>query len=304
MHTRSRALRSALLLSAMGLAVGARGVPVLLGDADTASSAVAAESGRAAPAARAPLLEGAAPPGGEVRAGAPPAGRGKPGPVAAADTSAAQATGVPPDPSLLRARANVKPIRLPSASNPAASAAAAGEHDGHDIDPDLKQAVKTALDWARDAKQLVQPANKVEGDAVYKDAAASGERGPGAGPAAGESGNAAVTSGSGSVYLPGSEAARLHDREPAGDVNLVREGIKLIRDLAESPLTWLLLPILAFGMLAWRALLHGGQARTRRVRGRDGRGARALAQTGRRPGEGRSNGKAGGPSSTRRSDRG
>ena len=297
----------------MGLAVGARGVPVLLGDADAASSAVAAESSRAAPAASTPLLEGAAPRGGEVRAGAPPAGRGKPGPVAAADTSAAQATGVPPDPSLLRARANVKPIRLPSALNPAASAAAAGEHDGHDIDPDLKQAVKTALDWARDAKQLVQPANKVEGDAVYKDAAASGERGPGAGPAAGEPGNAAVTSGPGSVYLPGSEAARLHDREPAGDVNLVREGIKLIRDLAESPLTWLLLPILAFGMLAWRALLHGGQAGTRRVRGRDGRdaralarndrGPRALAQTGRRPGEGRSNGKAGGASSTRRSDR-
>ena len=281
----------------MGLAVGARGVPVLLGSADAASSALAAESSRAAPAARVPLLEEAAPRGGEVRAGVPPAARG-----------------VPPDPRLLRARANAEPIRLPSALNPAASAAAAGVHDGHDIDPDLKQAVKTALDWARDAKQLVQPANKVEGDAVYKDAAASGERGPGAGPAAGESGNAAVTSGSGSVYLPGSEAARLHDREPAGDVNLVREGIKLIRDLAESPLTWLLLPILAFGMLAWRALLHGGQAGTRRVRGRDGRGARALArndrgpralaQTGRRSGEGRSNGKAGGASSTRRSNRG
>ena len=298
----------------MGLAVGAHGVPVLLGDADAASSAVAADPSRAAAAAHAPLPEGAAPPVGEARAGAKPAGRGKSGPMAAADTTAAQATGVPPDPGLLRARVNVEPLRLPSVSNPAASAAAAVDHDGHDIDPDLKQAVKTALDWAQDAKQRVQPANKLEGDAVYKDAAASGERGPGAGPAAGESGNAAVTSGPGSVYLPGSEAARLHDREPAGDVNLVREGIKLIRDLAESPLTWLLLPILAFGMLAWRALLHGGQAGTRRVRGRDGRGARALArndrgpralaQTGRRPGEGRSNGKAGGPSSTRRSDRG
>lgn len=212
--------------------------------------------------------------------------------------------GVPPDPNLLRARVNVEPLRLPSASNPATSAAAPGEHDGHDIDPDLKQAVKTALDWARDAKQLIQPAHKVEGDAVYKNAAASAERGPGAGPAAGESGNAAVTSGPGSADLSGSKAARSHDQEPAGDVNLVREGIKLIRDLAESPLTWLLLPILAFGMLAWGALLHRAQAGTRRVRRREGRDARALAQTGRRPGDGRSNVKTGGSSSTRRSDRG
>ena len=292
MHPRSLALRSALLVSALGLAMGAGGVPVLLGDADAALSAAAAESGRAAPAAIAPLSPGVGPAGGEAPIGVPRTGRGGTEPVAAADTT------------LHRARANVEPLRPLSTSKPAASATMSADDDGLDIDPDLKQTVKTALDWAHDAKQWVQSANKGGGDGVYKDAAASGEHGPGGGAAAVGSGTAAINSSPGSHYSPGSEPARLHDRDSAGDANLVRDGIKLIRDLAENPVTWLLLPILAFGMLAWRALLHRAQAGTRRVKRRDGRRARALAQTGRRPGQGRSNGTTAGPPSIRRSGRG
>ena len=304
MHPRALALKSALLVSARGLAVGAGGVPVLLGNADAALPAAAAESSRAAPAAIAPLPPGVGPAGGESPIGVPRTGRGGAGPVAAADTTSAQGTGIPSDPTLPRARANAEPLRLLSTSKPAASAAVSADDDGLDIDPDLKQTVKTALDWAHDAKQWVQSANKGGGDGVYKDAAASGEHGPGGGAAAVGSGTAAINSSPGSHYSPGSEPTRLRDRNSAADANLVRDSIKLIRDLAENPVTWLSLPTLAFGIFAWQALLHRARASTRRVKRRDRRGARALAQTGRQPGKGRPNGKTAGPPSIRRSGRG
>ena len=305
MHPRSLFLSSALLVSALGLPVGAVGVPVLPGDADAAGPTATAETGRAAPASLAPPIERVAPAqGGESRVAVPRTGRGGPGPVAAAETTPAQAVGAPFDPAAPRARANVELLRSLSPSKPAVSAGVAGNDDGLEIDPDLKQAVKTALDWTHDAKQWVQSANKGAGDGVYKDAAASGEHGPGSGVVAVGPGTAAVNSSPGSDSSPGSETARLHDRDSAGDTSLVRDGIKLIRDLAEHPVTWLLLPIAAFGMLAWRALLHRAQAGTHRVKGREGRRVRAHKPTVRRPGAGRSAGPSAGPSSIRRSDRG
>ena len=291
MCSHSRTLRSTLLLSVFWLALGARGVPVLLGDADQTLSGAAAESGRVAPAAVAPPQEGGATPANASPIVAPRVPRGSPGPATGAETIEAQALEEPPDTTLLRARANSAPPRPLSAAKPAASRPRAGDDDGLEIDPDLKRAAKTALEQAHDAKQWVQPENMGLGDGAFT---------------AGPLGNAPLNPAPGADYSPASDEAEPHDRSSGGDANLILEGIKLVREITGHPVTWLLLPILAFGMLAWRVLQHRARAGRRHARGRDARGVRTSSGTGRRRGNVRSDSTAGGtrgPPSIRRSDR-
>ena len=284
MLSRSRTLRSALQLSVMLLALDARGAPVLLSAADPALSGAAAEPGRAAPTAVAMPNEGGATPVDASRIVTPRSLRANPSSASAAQTLRKQDPEERPDTTPLRARANAAPPPLPAAAKPAASAPLPGADDGLEINPDLNQAAKTALEWAHNAKQWVQPANMGVDDGAFKGPASSDERrsGTGDGSAMGSDRNAPLSPGRGSDYPPASDEAHFSNRSFNGDPNLIREGFKLIREIAGHPVTWVLIPVLVFGAAAWSVLQHRGQIARLGMGRRGARGQPPSSNLGRR----------------------
>lgn len=273
----------------MLLALDVRGAPVLLSDADPALSGAAAEPGRAAPTAVAMPQEGGTTPVDALR---PRSLRANPGSASAAQTLRKQDLEERPDTTPLRARANAAPPLSPAAAKPAASAPLPGADDGLEIDPDLNQAAKTALEWAHNARQWVQPANMGVDDGAFKGTASPDERrsGTGDGSAMGSDRNAPLSPGRGSDYPPASDEAQLPNRSFNGDPNLIREGFKLIREIAGHPVTWLLIPVLVFGAAAWSVLQHRGQIARRGMGRRGARGQRPSSNLGRRRRKGTSDG--------------
>ena len=285
---RSLTLGSVLHLAALLLALEASGEPVLQREATptltplTSLTGSNAESGRATPADASPLPGVAATPADVSRPGVPPVKR--PTPTAAAS---AQPTQGPPvdeahDPTaaaaVARTRANSAALRSAASAKAAASEPVAGNdaHIGIDIDPELKQAVKTTLQWAHDAKQWVEPGHSGAadgGDKASESAAVLAARVA-----------AAAADSRGAEYPPPNQQARLYGPSAGDEFDPVRAGLKLLMDIADHPVTWLLIPLLVFGLAAASLLQHRAQVDRRRTARRH----RKSAGPSRRPHQSRS----------------
>ena len=287
---RSLTLGSVLHLAALLLALEASGEPVLRSEATptltpltsltslTSLTGSNTESGRATPADASPLPGAAATPADVSRPGVLPVKR--PTPTVAAS---AQPTQSPPgdearDPAAAaaRTRANTAALRSGASAKAAASEPVAGNDANIDIDPELKQAVKTTLEWAHDAKQWVEPAHSGAadgGDKASESAAALAARVA-----------AAAADSRGAEYPPPNQQARLYGPSAGDEFNPVREGLKLLRDIAEHPVTWLLIPLLAFGFAVAALLQHRATVDRRRTTRRH----RNSADPSRRPHQRRS----------------
>ena len=264
---RSLTLGSVLHLGALLLALEASGEPVLGHDATptltplTSLTGSNAEAGRANPTEAEPLPGAAATLADTSRPGVPPVKR--PTPTAAAS---AQPTQGPPvdearDPvaAVARTRANAAALRSPASAKAVASEPVAGNDVKIEIeiDPELKQAVKTTLQWAHDAKQWVEPAHSGAADGGDKSAESAAALAARAAAAAADS--------RGAEYLPSNQQARLYGPSAGDDFNPVREGLKLLRDIADHPVTWLLIPLLAFGLAAASLLQRRSKVERRRT---------------------------------------
>ena len=265
---RSLTLGSVLHLAALLLALEASGEPVLQSDATptltplTSSTGSNAEAGRANPAEAAPLPGAAATPADVSRPGVLPVKR--PTPTVAASAQPTQ--GPPVDEArdsavaaVARTRANTAALRSAASAKAAASEPVAGTDANIDIDidPELKQAVKTTLQWAHDAKQWVEPGHSGTadgGDKASESAAVLAARAA-----------AAAADSRGAEYPPPNQRARLYGASAGDEFDPVREGIKLLRDIADHPVTWLLIPLLAFGLVAASFLQHRAKLERRRT---------------------------------------
>jgi hypothetical protein len=291
MRLRSRTLGSVshlpallpVLFLALSLASQVRGAPVLQGEADPPSPESTAESGRAAPAGVALSKEEVATPAEVSRTGV--ASVKRPNPITAAEELSGRA---PQEEARAAATGRVlgnaaAPLLPPASAKLAASSPVAADDGDIEIDPDLKEAAKSALRWAHDAKLWVQQARPGSAEGAYKDAeSVDGQTSERARVAA--EARASLASNAG----PGAEQqAQSHDRLGRSDTNFLREGIKFIRDIADHPVTWLVMPILALGMAASWLVQHRSQRDKRRVRGRSVRGQREPAVSGRRRRKGR-----------------
>ena len=281
---RSLTLGSVLHLAALLLALEASGEPVLQSDATptltplTSLTGSNAEAGRANPAEAAPLPGAAATPADVSRPGVLPVKRPTP-------TVAASAQPTPPvdearDPvaAVARTRANTAALRSAASAKAVASEPVAG-NDAKieiEIDPELKQAVKTTLQWAHDAKQWVEPAHSGAADGGDKSAESAAVLAARVAAAAADS--------RGAEYPPPNQQARLYGASAGDEFDPVREGLKLLRDIADHPVTWLLIPLLAFGLAAASLLQRGAKLARRRTARRH----RNSAGASRRPHQSRS----------------
>ena len=279
---RSLTLGSVLHLAALLLALEASGEPVLQSDATptltplTSLTGSNAEAGRANPAEAAPLPGAAATPADTSRPGVTPVKRPTP-------TVAASAQPTPPvdearDPvaAVARTRANTAALRSAASAKAAASEPVAGTDANIEIDPELKQAVKTTLQWAHDAKQWVEPGHSGTADGGDKSAESAAVLAARVAAAAADS--------RGAEYPPPNQQARLYGASAGDEFDPVREGLKLLRDIADHPVTWLLIPLLAFGLAAASLLQRGAKLARRRTARRH----RNSAGASRRPHQSRS----------------
>ncbi len=275
-------LQQLAVLPALLLALEASCVPVILGEAATPSPESVVDAGPAAPAAF-PVKDETTAPADGPRLGLPSARRASPNtaagpapnpgmPVDDARDAGARRTLPKPDPQ--RVSASVKPVT----SGPLH----ANEGD-IEIDPELTEAAKTALRWAHDAKQWAQPAPPGADGGAYPDTESAAAMASEIARAAADARRGmAPNPGLGEVDPTDPERTRSYGRPGAADVNFVQEGLKLIRDIAEHPVTWLLMPVLVFGMAVVWVVQYRAQADKRRVRGRSNRGQRAPPVRGRR----------------------
>lgn len=269
---------------ALSLASGARSAPVLAGEAAAPSPESTADFGRAAPTTAAALSkEEVATPAEVSQTGMPSAKRSNPVSAAGEVSSHAPPQDEARAAATRRALAIAAPLLPAASAKLAASSPVAADEGDIEIDPDLKEAAKSALRWAHDAKQWVQPGRPGSAEGAYKDAdSADGQTSERARAAAEARASLASNAGPG-----GEQQGQLYDRPGRTDTNFLREGIKFIRDIADHPVTWLLMPILALGMAASWLVQHRSQRDKRRVRGRVARGQREPSVSGRRRRKGR-----------------
>ena len=247
---RSHTLGSLLVLQALFLASRAFGGP-LLPDEATAAPALSETTGfgHVAPADTSPLRSGAT------------ASDGIPHPVVTsarrqnseAATGAQSSSPQPLGPA--RAKAAAPPSRI--GTNPAGP----GSPIDDDFDPELKEAAKAALQWVREARDRIEPARAGQGfEAADRSASAP------AGNAAGFSGDMRSTPGQPREYqatpLPG------HPIGPPTGTGLdpIQAGIKLVKDIAGHPLTWLLIVLVVLGSVGVAFLQHQSHVARRRLK--------------------------------------
>ncbi len=213
MRFRLRVLCSVLLLQAMLSGQDAAAAPVLQGDASPSP-------------ARAGLLAEPAP---EDEASPGASAAAQQDPASTADEEATRSR------ALDEARAAALNPAVVKSSAPRAVAGIDGDSE---IDPDLKEAARTALQWAHDAKQLVLPAG------------AGMEEGIGSGPAwAGEVPPRSVGAGAGggAEYGWPAQPAPAQGRHIGGGSNLIEEAVELVKEITGHPVTWMLMPVVLFG---------------------------------------------------------
>lgn len=268
MRSSSRTLGSVLLLQAVWLASVAVGAPVLLNETTPASSLSTestTEFGRAAPAPVSPL-SGAATTPAEVPQSATPSSR-LPNPVStmASDAAGSQRYDGGRNTAVGNARAKV--------TNPAP--ATNGERGIEiELDPELKEAAKAALQWAREAKHWVDPAGSGADAGTFQQPESTD--GPVFEKGGGGSGPVGITP---STRGPGTDPP--YARSAIAEVDLIREAIKFIREVAWHPVTWLLMPLVALGSAAVWVVQHRAQTERRQMIGLAARGQRGSPDSNR-----------------------
>lgn len=252
MQLRSRPLASALLVQACLVALQAAAGPVVQDDAGLSAKPLelridpAADDG---PGLGAPLPVDASA-SDASRADGAPAGQQQP-----ASAPGAQVTH-PQRPS------ETRPAAKPAAARakPALQAAAAGGEPDAEIDPDLQEAAKAALQWAHEARDAVLPAQQ---DGLAAESAAASAPNP-----------AAVQPAPVTPLIAAPEVATLPPVAPAGrpigKLNLVQEAIERIKTIAGHPFTWLVVLLAAFGSAAAGVVRYRGYLQRRRSRRRAG----------------------------------
>ena len=209
MRCRLRALGSALLLQVVLLGADAAAAPLLQDDASPSR-------------AQAGLLEVSAP--DEDASHDAPAAR-RQNPAAAGDEQTVPARAV--DESAAAAME-------PTPARPSAARTAAGSGEYADIDPDLKEAAKASLQWAHEVKEMVLPSGPGAADGMGTETAWAGDPPP-------------RNTWPGVEYSSPSQPAPGQGRHVGAGPNLIDEAIELFREITGHPVTWLLLPIVAFG---------------------------------------------------------
>ncbi len=277
---RSHTLASALLLQALLLVSAAVGAPVLLDEATPPSSRspeLTTESGHGAPT---PVssLPGAATTQAEVsRSGTPPPQQHNPTSPAASD------------PARLQSHDAARELVVRNARSKVTGTVPAIDGDGStDIDPDLKEAAKTALQWAREAKHWVTPASSGADDGTFQQLeptdGSTFEKGRGA------AGSIRITP---SKPEPGTDLP--YARSTVAEIDLIREAIKFIREVAWNPVTWLLMPLVALASVAVWVVQNRAQTERRQMSGLAARGQRGSPAPHRRKLKRRSSQTAGTP---------
>jgi hypothetical protein len=143
-------------------------------------------------------------------------------------------------------------------AEPIASSTEAGDDGARGIDPDLKEAARAAMQWVHEARQLLLPA---EPDATID----------GRGYDAGWAGELpSRNSGGGAEYRPPLQQAHSSGRRNGGELDLTREAIELVNEIAGHPITWLLMLLLAFGGAAVLTLKYRSHVDRRWFRRRSG----------------------------------
>lgn len=146
-----------------------------------------------------------------------------------------------------RAAANTTASRSQSVANSTASGPSFDSNS--EIDLDLKEAAKTAREWIREGARWIQPARSRAANGGYQESESADwptperERG-----AAGPQGTVTLEPAPSGEY-PQTSERRFPSGQPTmmGEINLIQEGIKVVRELAEHPITWLLIPLVALG---------------------------------------------------------
>jgi hypothetical protein len=177
-----------------------------------------------------------------------------------------------------------------SSPNVGAKSAAHGLPIDNDIDPDLKDAAKAALELAREARQWMDP--------TRPGAAADAGQEPGApqGSVPQKEGGAVATESAARPnvnadpdldYPSTPEDAQTRALRTGERVNLIREATKNIREFVEHPLTWLMITIVALGAFALQIAQYRGQAGRRSLGRRHGARRRLPSESNRGLTEGR-----------------
>ena len=268
MHSCSRALRLVLLPPGLLLAWVAVGAPVLSDETVPPSSRLpesTTEFSRTAPVAVSPLPRDATTQAEVPRSEtSPPARPSNPASTPASDSARSRRDEAARDAAVDNAGAKV-----------AGPARAIDRERGIEIDPDAKEAAKTALQWAREVKHWVDPMNSGADTSTFQRpeptvGSAYETRVGGAGP----------TRITPSNLGPGPDSPNSHST--AVEIDLIREAIKFIREVAWNPVTWLLMPFVALGSAALWVVQHRTQTERGLMRGRAVRGQRGSLDPGRR----------------------
>ena len=286
MRSRSRTLRLVLLLPGLLLASVAVGAPVLL-DETMPPSSLSPESttefGRTAPAPVSPLPRAATTQAEVPRSETPPARQSNPASTAASDSARSQRHDAAHDAAVGNRAKVAGPARVID-----------GER-GIEIDPDLKEVAKTALQWAREAKHWVDPASSGADTGIFQQPeptdGSAFEKGDG------RAGPTRITPSN-----PGPGTDPPYARSTATELDLIREAIKFIREVAWHPVTWLLMPLVVLGSAAVWVVQHRAQTERRQMSGLAARGQRGSPDPNRRRLQKRSNRTAGTPPPELRAD--
>ena len=274
MRSRFHALGSALLLQATFAAVQADAAPMRQDQAGLASTQPDApvDLGSDDVSLEAPRPGRATSPATTSRSSLPPAAQ-----QASPNPTIDPATGLQiideaSAAALSAARASARAQQPQTGPRPEAVEGTAGGEGDIAIDPDLKDAAKSALQWMHEAKQLMLPSG-------IGTAAGTGQE---PGTAIGSAPR--YTSGGAGDGNSGADGQATAQGRRSGDTrNLIREAIALAKEVAAHPVTWLLLLLVAFGgaaasVLQYRARVEHRWARKRAAHGRRGSSEAARAQ--------------------------
>ena len=255
MQTRSRSLASALLLQAFFVALQAAAGPVVQEDAGLSAKSLELRTDPAADDSLGlgPPLPADTPASDASRPGAARAGSQQPASAADAQAARSQRPG------------DARPATTPAArAKPAPRAASAGAEPEVEIDPDLEEAAKAALQWAHEARDAVLPAQQDGLEA--ESAAASAPHHAGVEPRAV---TPLIAEPDTDVAVTLSQAAAA-GQSTRGQLNLIQEAIALAKTIVGHPFTWLVVLLVAFGSAAVGVMRYRVYSERRRRRSRVG----------------------------------
>lgn len=244
---RSHTFGSLLVLQGLFLTLGASGGPVLPGETAAAPplSELSTGFGQDDPADASTLRSGATASDG-LQPVATSAKRQNSDVASGAEPGAPRPLGQPHEASMGSARAKITAPRAQTGTNPAGPGTAIGD----DLDPELKEAAKAALQWVREARERIEPARAGHGfDAADGSASAP------AGSAEGSPGDMGSTPGP-REYQATPILRGTIDPLTSAELDPIWAAIRLVKDIAGHPLTWLLMVLVGLGSVGVAFLQH------------------------------------------------